>query len=308
VAVPGSDGAQNPAVAVDPRGSRLVAWRVSAGDGCGMLVMAALIRPGERPVSHRVSGPCPHAAAVRAVLSADGTGAVVWRAGAVTSPILQAAVAGRTRFGIVRTIGRGQVAGAGAEVAPGATGALLVWRDRAATVAGAVTGRVLAARVTAPGVGPILPVSTGDRVVGIPRVAGQADGSALVAWEEGVIGPRVLSATLPGGAGAFTAPSPVDACGAVDASRTYASPALGPDGTAAIAFQSGCMSRFGLGTDYGVVLARRVGATWPLQALSHGTYSLAARLGAATGGELVAAWVESGFTGGLRAAVLPAAP
>lgn len=308
-AVPGSDGAHDAAAALDPLGSRrLLAWRVSGGPGCGDVVVGALLRLDHRPVVHRISGPCPHASAVRAVLSADGTGAVVWRAGRTrTTHVLQAVAVGEKSFGTVRRLGRGTIAGDGAEVAAGASGALVVWRDRLPSPGEAVTGRVTAARVTASRVTLLPPVSTGVQVVGIPRVAGQQDGSALVTWQEGTPAPRVLSAALPAGAAAFTAPALVDGCGAADASRTYASPALAPDGTAAIAFQSGCMDRFGLGPDYGIVLARRTATSWPLQALSHGAGATGVRVGAANGGELVAAWVEAG-SGGLRAAVLPAAP
>jgi hypothetical protein len=63
------------------------------------------------------------------------------------------------------------------------------------------------------------------------------------------------------------------------------------------------MGRFGLGTDYGIALARRPpSGTWqPASALSHGTCSVGSRVGAADDGELVTAWVETGAGGGLQA-------
>lgn len=307
--VPGSEGGRTPSTAVSPDGTIVVAWRRTAARGCGSIVVASVARPGHSfGTSHRVSGACPSAQEVRATMSADGTGAIVWRAGrARDAYVLEAAAVGHTQFGIVRRVSRTPVVGFGAEVAGADTGGLLVWRDRISGDPRGSAGRVLSARVAADGVGAIVPVSAGDGVVGVPRVTARPDGSALVVWEEGVINTHVFAASRSATATAFAQPTIVDRCGAVDASRTYASPALDARGSATTVFQSACMGRFGLGTDYGIALARRQpGADWQApQALSHGTYSAGARVATADSGELVLAWAESGSAEGLRVAVMP---
>jgi hypothetical protein len=306
--VPGSGRGRTPAAAVAPDGTLLVAWRRAAPRRCGAVVLAAVARPGRGfGVARRVSSRCPHAAAVRAAMAGDGTGAVVWRAGRARDRYsLRAAVLGRRGFGRGQRVSRRPVVGFGAELAGGATGALVVWRDRIAAGTEDVRGRVLAADVGSRGTGEIRRVSESDRVVGVPRVAARPDGSAVVAWEEVLTPPRVLVAARPGAAAPFGPPEVVDGCGAVDASRTYASPALDGRGSPAVIFQSACMERFGLGTDYGIVLSSRPpGDGWLApSALTHGTYSVSGRLGAADDGQLAAAWVESGASGGLRATVL----
>lgn len=312
VAVPGSRDGRNPSAAVAPNGSIVVAWEAPGDRGCGPVVEASIARPGRVfSTARRVSGACPSAKEVRTAMSSDGTGVVVWRAGrALDAYRLEAAAVGHVRFGVVRRVSRTPVVGFGAEVGAVHSGGLVVWRDRASVTPAGTRGRVLAARVTAAGVGPLLRVSTGDRVAGVPRVAGRPNDSALVVWEEGGLSPAVLSAAQAAHAAGFGAPELVDQCGANDASRTYASPALDGVGGAAAVYQTGCMARFGLGTDYGIALARRLAAdAWQApQAVSNGRYGGGSQIGAADSGELVVAWVASGVGGGLHAAVVPAQP
>jgi len=311
-AVPGSAGGRGLAAAVSPHGTVLVAWLARASSGCGGVVLASISRPGRSfGPARRVSGRCSNPAALRAAMSATDDGVVVWRAtDASGAYAMQAAVVGRHRVGVVRRVSRGPVVAFGAEVAGTATGALLVWRDRASADRTGATGRVLEADVSAPRATAPEAMSLGDRIVGIPRVAARPDGAALVAWEEfvGTPTPGVLAAGRPASAATFAAPALVDPCGAADASRTYATPALDARGSAGAVFQSACMARFGLGPEYGIAVARRPeGAAWqPAQPLSHGTYAVGAVAGAADDGEVVLAWVEQGPLGGLRAVALSA--
>ena len=301
VVIPGSRGGRTPAAAVAPDGTIVVAWRTVGARGCGAFVEASAARRGASfAAARRVSSACANANRIRAAMSADGTGGIVWQAGRDGGALaLDAVPVKAQRFGRVRRITTGPIVGFGADAAGADTGAVVVWRDRSVADRTGARGRVLAVRLfwhggTAPG-----PVSASDRIAGVPRVAGRPDGTVFVVWEQGGLRPEVTVAEQAGRSAAYTPPAVIDRCGATDASRTYAWPALNASRSAAVVFQSGCMSRFGLGTDYGIVLARRAADTWQApQGLSYGTYSRGATVGSADSGELVSAWLESGTGGG----------
>ncbi|MCW2957675.1 MAG: hypothetical protein JWP18_478, partial [Solirubrobacterales bacterium] len=301
-------GTGKPAVGVAPAGRIVVAWTAPGAPGCGDLVRATVLTPGRAPrAATRISGTCAHAGPVQAVMSHDGTGAVVWRGGATaTARRVEVVPVGRTRFGTLRRLGTRPV-GADIAVSPARAGALVLWRQTKDASTSPATTYLLAADVTTAGATRPDIFAPAGRIVGVPRVSARRDGSALVTWEEGLPEARVLAADrVPYPTIAFGPPQVVDPCGAVDASRTYATPVLPAGGAAAIVFQSACMARFGLGLDFGIALSRRpADATWQdPQALSQGEYGADARIGASDDGELVLAWLESGVNGGVRVTVV----
>ena len=95
----------------------------------------------------------------------------------------------------------------------------------------------------------------------------------------------------------FGAPETVDPCGASDASRTGAVPALSIGGLLAVAFQTACPQRLGLGTDFSVALVRSGGPGAPFGppvALSDGSYARSVQLELGGDGGGVAVWVQRG--------------
>jgi hypothetical protein len=240
-------------------------------------------------------------------MSQDGTGGVVWRGGTTAADRrVQVVPVGRTRFGARRVLGTRPV-GRDIAVSPARGGVLVLWRQTKDAATSPITTYLLAADVTTAGASRPDIFAPAGRIVGIPRVTARPDGSAIATWEERIPRPRVFVATRAAYPTiAFGPPQLVDPCGAIDASRTSSTPALSADGSAAVVFQSGCMGRFGLGTDYGIALVRRgVDGVWgPATGLSHGTYSTDATIGASDDGELVVAWLESGVDGGVRVTVV----
>ena len=121
-------------------------------------------------------------------------------------------------------------------------------------------------------------------------------GAALAVWEEGASpSPAVVAARRAAGEARFGPPETVDPCGAIDASRTGAVPALSAGGPQAVAFQSACPQRLGLGTDFSVALVRSAGPGAPFgapAALSDGTYARNVQLGLGDDGGGVAVWVQ----------------
>ena len=139
-------------------------------------------------------------------------------------------------------------------------------------------------------------MSTADRVVGPARLAVLPSGAALAVWEEGASpSPAVVAARRAAGEARFGPPETVDPCGAIDASRTGAVPALSAGGPQAVAFQSACPQRLGLGADFSVALVRSAGPGAPFgapAALSDGTYARNVQLGLGDDGGGVAVWVQ----------------
>ena len=297
-AIPGSARGRQPAAALGPDGTLAVAWLTPGRRGCGSVVLFA-VAPRGRPfgAARRVSGVCPSAATPRVALGARGDGAVAWRAGRTVGYA-------RNRFSIgVAPLVHGRPrAAATASRGPAVAGslavgaALVLWRDQASVSRAGARGRVLAATVGAGGPSAPFAVSTADRVVGPARLAVLPSGAALAVWEEGASpSPAVVAARWASGEARFGPPETVDPCGAIDASRTGAVPALSAGGPQAVAFQSACPQRLGLGTDFSVALVRSAGPGAPFgapAALSDGTYARNVQLGLGDDGGGVAVWVQ----------------
>lgn len=294
VAVPGSGRGFAPAVGVSNGGDAVVAFLRTESASCGAAVFVAVARSNRAfGRARRVSPRCAHAADVRATLWSGADGIVVWRAGRV----LKARIVEDGRRGAGMKITSGPIATVGYDLAPSSAGAVVTWR------AGA-DGPVLAAGLQYGGVRGMQALSAqGARIAGAPQIDVRRNAVA-VAWQEGVVRPRVVVATRAAGTSAFTPAEVADPCGAIDASRSYANPVWA--GTApAVVFQSGCMNRFGLGPDYGIALTvNGSDGAWSPQPLSGGRYSAGTAVGASDAGEIVAAWNESGSdgSGGLRTA------
>jgi len=293
VALPGSSGGRTPAVAVGADGAVLVGWRTLGASGCGGFVEAATARPGAAfGAARRVSSSCANARELRAALSADDSGAVVWQTGRSSSSYtLEAAPFSQRAFGAPRRLTAGPIVGGSAAATGIDMGVAVVWRARTSANRNGARGPVRLARLTPPRVVSPARASISDRIIGVPRVAGRPDGSLLISWEQGGLQPEV--AIAPGSvAGTLSMPVTVDACGASDASRVYPVPALSTAG-AAVAFQSSCMSRFGLGTDYGIAAVRQTAGTWQQPfGVSLGAYARGLTAGSSDAGELIIAWVE----------------
>lgn len=306
VTVPGSAGGRTPAAAVGPDGTLLVTWRTIGGrSGCGAFVEATTARPGGSFASaRRISPSCANAREVRAALSADRTGGVVWQTGRAADKygIAAAPLIGRS-FGTHRALLAAPIVGVSAHVTGADSGVVVVWRQRATATRNGARGPVWLARLSRYGRWGVAGVSVSDRIVGVPRVAGRPDGSVLISWEQGGLRPEVTVAAQASSSARVTTPTVADACGATDASRVYPVPAVGRD-SGAVVFQSSCMNRFGLGTDYGIAAARQSGtAAWqPAFGVSRGGYVGGVDAGASDGGELIIAWDG----GGLRVAVIGA--
>ena len=302
-AIPGSARGRQPAAALGPDGTLAVAWLAPGRRGCGSVVLFA-VAPRGRPfgAARRVSGVCPSAATPRVALGARGDGAVAWRAGRTVgyarnrfSIGVAPLVHGRPRA--AATASRGPAVAGSLDVgADGDGAALVLWRDQASVSRAGARGRVLAATVGAGGPSAPFAVSTADRVVGPARLAVLPSGAALAVWEEGASpSPAVVAARRAAGEARFGPPETVDPCGAIDASRTGAVPALSAGGPQAVAFQSACPQRLGLGTDFSVALVRSAGPGAPFgapAALSDGTYARNVQLGLGDDGGGVAVWVQ----------------
>ncbi|MEA2178609.1 MAG: hypothetical protein QOG77_1906 [Solirubrobacteraceae bacterium] len=318
--VDGSSGGRDASVAVGGEGSVLIAWLDGSGRrGCGSVVWAARARAGEPfGEARRISGSCANASAAQAALGPDGRGAVAWRArpsGGETE--LQAAPLRNGRFARAREISRAPVSSVPFDIVGDRTGATIAWRDSGGNIsATGDVGRVLVARVasgleTRPRV-----VAEGGRIAGPPRLAANAQGAALVVYEQAPANrplnrPSVLAARRTSLGGSFGLPQVVAACGAADATATFAVPALNTAGGATVAFQTGCGSELGIGPNLGLaVVTATSGGAWSAPiALSSGGYAVGTRMGAAEGGGAVAAWAERAFGSpqaieGIRAAVL----
>ncbi len=293
VALPGSVGGRTPVAVVGADGSLLVAWRTLGASGCGAFVEAATARPDAAFGSaRRVSSSCANAREPRAALSADGTGAVVWQTGRSSSSYtLDSAPFAQRAFGAPRRLTAGPIVGASAAVAGIDQGIAVVWRARTSADGNGARGYVRLARITPPRVVSPARASISDRIVGVPRVAGRPDGSLLISWEQGGLRPVVVTAAG-STAGTLSMPRTVDTCGATDASRVYPVPVVSA-AAAAVAFQSSCMNRFGLGTDYGIAAVRQTAGVWQEPfGVSLGTYALGMTAGSSDAGELIIAWVE----------------
>jgi len=320
VAVSGSRGGRDAAVAVGGDGSVLVTWIEGSGRrACGNVVWAARARPGG-PFGDalRVSGACAGASAPRAALGPDGRGAVAWRArpsGGETE--LQAAAFRMGRFTRAREISRAPIDAVDFDIAGDRTGATVTWRDGGGNVsATGDAGRVLVARVA----GGLAPsprvVADGGRLAGPPRLVANAEGAALLTFEQAAANqplhrPAVLASRRPSIGGAFGKPQVVAACGAADATKTFAFPALDAAGLATIVFQTACGALLGIGPNYGLAIASAgPGDAWsPAVPLSSGGYAVGVEVGMADGGAAVAAWTERAFGApeaieGLRVAIL----
>jgi hypothetical protein len=305
VAIPGSGRGRQPAAALGADGALVVAWLAPGRRGCGSVVLAA-VAPRGRPfgAARRVSGACPFAATPRVALGAGGDGAVAWRAGRTLgyarnrfSIGVAPLVHGRPRA--AATASRGPAAAGSLDLgADGDGAAVVLWRDQASVSRAGARGRVLAATVDADGPSAPFAVSASDRVVGPARVAVLPAGAALAVWEEGASpAPAVVVARRAAGESRFGPPETVDPCGAIDASRTGAAPALSAGGPQAVAFQSACPQRLGLGTDFSAALVRSAGPGAPFgppSALSDGTYARNVQLGLGDDGGGVAVWVQRG--------------
>jgi hypothetical protein len=294
VGVRGSARGFDPSIAMSDSRTAALAFLRTRSRRCGAAVFVSVARAGGRFLRpRRVSPVCARAADVQVTLWSGGDGLVVWRSGRA----LYGATLDDGRIARRLLLTSGPVATVGYGLAPGPAGALVAWR------AGA-EGPVVTADVGDAGVEDVRRVSDGGRIAGVPKVAIGRDGAATVTWQEGLTPPRVVVVERPAGAQAFGAPVVADPCGAVDASRTYATP-VRAGSRPSVVFQSACMNRFGLGTDYGIALTtRRDDGSWAAQPLSRGTYSTDAAVGGSDAGEIVAAWEESGGPGGLRTAII----
>jgi hypothetical protein len=305
VAIPGSARGRQPAAALGPDGTLAVAWLAPGRRGCGSVVLAAVASRG-RPfgAAGRVSGACPSAATPRVALGAGGDGAVAWRAGRTLgyarnrfSIGVAPLVHGRPRA--AATASRGPAVAGSLDLAADGDGvATVLWRDQASVSRAGARGRVLAATVGARGPSAPFAVSASDRVVGPARLAALPGGAAFAVWEEGPSpAPAVVVARRAAGEARFAAPETVDPCGAVDASRTGAVPALSAGGAQAVAFQTACPQRLGLGTDFSVALLRSPASQAPFgapSALSDGSYARNVQLGLGDDGAGVAVWLQRG--------------
>ena len=317
-AVSGSSGGRDAAVAVGGDGSVLVAWLDGSGRrACGSVVWAARAKAGQpfgEPV--RVSGRCANGSAPQAALGPDGRGAVAWRArpsGGETE--LQAAALRMGRFARAREISRAPISAVDFDIAGDRTGATIAWRDAGGNVGGDA-GRVLVARIA----GGLEPrprtVADGGRLAGPPRLVANAEGAALLTFEQAAANeplhrPAVLASRRPSISGGFGKPQVVAACGAVDATQTFAFPAIDATGLATIVFQTACGAPLGIGPNYGLAIAAAgPGDAWSAPVpLSSGGYAVGVEVGMADGGAAVAAWTERAFGApeaieGLRVAIL----
>jgi hypothetical protein len=319
-AVAGSAGGRDAAAAVGGEGSVLVAWLDgSRRRGCGNVVWAARARPGGRfGPAVRVSGACANASAPQAALGPDGRGAVAWRArpnGGETE--LQAAAFRMGRFIRAREISRAPISAVDFDIAGDRTGATVAWRDGGGNMGGTGdAGRVLVARIAA-GLTPTpRTVADGGRLAGPPRLVANAAGAALLTFEQAppnrpLHRPSVLASRRSSLDGSFGRPQVVADCGAADATRTFASPALDAAGLATVVFQTACGAPLGIGSNYGLAVASAApGGEWSAPVpLSSGGYAVGVEVGMADAGASVAAWTERAFGApeaieGLRVAVL----
>ena len=319
-AISGSTGGRDAAVAVGGEGSVLVTWLVSSHRrGCGNVVWAARAKArGAFATPARVSGQCANASAPRAALGPDGRGAVAWRArpnGGETE--LQAAALRMGAFARAREISRAPISAVGFDIAGDRTGATVAWRDGGGNIsATGDAGRVLVARVAA-GLEPNPHVvADGGRLAGPPRLVANAQGAALLTFEQApenqpLHRPAVLASRRPSIGGGFARPQVVATCGAADDAQTFAFPALDAVGLATIVFQTSCGGPLGIGPNPGLAIASAgPGDAWSAPApLSSGGYAVGVEVGMADGGAAVAAWTERAFGApeaieGLRVAIL----
>jgi hypothetical protein len=316
----GSSGGRNATVAVGGEGSVLVAWlRGSGRRGCGSVVWAARAKAGRSfGRATRVSSACARASAPRAALGPDGRGAVAWRArpsGGETE--LQAAAFRRGHFTRAREISRAPISAVDFDLTGDRTGATVAWRDAGGnTGSTGDAGRVLVARIAA-GLRPRpRTVADGGRLAGPPRIVANASGAALVVFEQvpdsrPLHRPAVLASRRRSLGGSFLEPEVVAACGAADATKTFAFPALDASGLAMVVFQTTCGGLLGIGPNPGLAVAAASprGAWSPPVPLSSGGYAVGAQVGMADAGAAVAAWTERAFGApeaieGLRVAAL----
>jgi hypothetical protein len=111
--------------------------------------------------------------------------------------------------------------------------------------------------------------------------------------------------------GSFGKPQLVADCGAADATKTFAYPALDASGVATVVFQTACGGLLGIGPNYGLaVSAASPDGAWSAPVpLSSGGYAVGVEVGMADAGASVAAWTERAFGApeaieGLRVAIL----
>jgi hypothetical protein len=318
--VAGSRGGRDATVAVGGEGSLLVAWLNGSGRrGCGNVVWAARARPGQAFGSAtRISDACANATAPRAALGPDGRGAVAWRArpsGGETE--LQAAAFRWGRFLRTREVSRSPISAVEFDITGDRTGATVAWRDGGGNVsATGDAGRVLVARIAA-GLAPHpREVAEGGRLVGPPRLVANAQGAALLTFEQAPANrplhrPAVFAARRNSLGGSFGKPQIVAECGAADVAKTFAFPALDAAGQATVVFQTACGAPLGIGSNYGLAMtSANPGGPWSAPVpLSSGGYAVGAEIAMADGGSAVAAWTERAFGApeaieGLRVAVL----
>jgi hypothetical protein len=319
VAIRGSEGGRGATVAVGGEGSVLVAWLDGSGRrGCGSVVWASRAREGSGfSPAVRVSGPCANASAPRAALGPDGRGAVAWRArpsGGETE--LQAAAFRMGRFRRAREISRAPISAVDFDIVGDRTGATVAWRDAGGNVEGEDAGRILAARIA----GGLVPrprvVVDGGRLAGPPRLAANAEGAAVLTFEQAPMNrplhrPSVFASRRPSIGGEFGRPQVVAVCGAADASKTFAFPALDAMNLATIVFQTACGAPLGIGSNYGLAIASAGdGGPWSSpRPLSSGGYAVGVEVGMSDAGGAIAAWTERAFGApeaieGLRVAIL----
>ncbi len=319
-AVRGSTGGRAAAVAVGGEGSVLVTWLDGSGRrGCGNVVWAARAKTRQPfGAAKRISGRCDNASAPRAALGPDGRGAVAWRArpnGGETE--LRAAAFRMGHFAKAAEISRAPISAVEFDITGDRTGATVAWRDGGGNVsATGDAGRVLVARIAA-GLSPSpRVVADGGRLAGPPRLVANAGSAALLTFEQAPTNrplhrPAVLASRRASLGAGFSKPQVVAVCGAADATKTFAFPAIDAVGLATIVFQTACGGRLGIGPNYGLAIASAgPGDAWsPPLPLSSGGYAVGVEVGMADGGAAVAAWTERAFGApeaieGLRVAIL----
>jgi hypothetical protein len=123
--------------------------------------------------------------------------------------------------------------------------------------------------------------------------------------------PSVFASRRPSIGGEFGKPQVVAECGAADASKTFAFPAIDALNAGTIVFQTACGAPLGIGSNLGLAIASASGGgDWSAaQPLSSGGYAVGVEVGMSDGGGAVAAWTERAFGApeaieGLRVAVL----
>jgi len=168
-----------------------------------MVVMASVApRGGPFRPARRISGPCAHAALLRAALARDGDGAVAWRSAGARSAVSRSVIAVSAfaggRFRAARSASAVGNVGETLALTAGGRRVLAVWRDHAA-IGQPARNRVLASSIDGARIGaPLALQSTPDALLRDVDAAMNVHDAAIVAWQRSNDGSSVYDASAQG--------------------------------------------------------------------------------------------------------------